>query len=258
MYYIYAYIDPRNNLPFYIGKGSGNRYLCHLSETKDNTENRKKYAYIQGLRNKKLEPRIIKLHKDIFSEAVAYDIEEAYIKLFGRKGIDPNGILTNICADARPPRIQISDEQRQKRSLAMIGNTHGKGLKSPFRGKKRPELSGANNGFYGKSHTEETRSLMRQKAIGRPGPMLGRNHSEEAKRKVQLNNPNRRAIQTPEGTFMSAEEYATITKKITANGLRNLLNEIDNPITKHRAERCPLLSIKDIGKTPREKGYYYI
>lgn len=33
-YYVYQYIDPRTNLPFYIGKGIGKRYLAHLLETK--------------------------------------------------------------------------------------------------------------------------------------------------------------------------------------------------------------------------------
>jgi hypothetical protein len=41
-YYVYQYIDPRNNLPFYIGKGKGKRYQTHLFETADNTENLKK------------------------------------------------------------------------------------------------------------------------------------------------------------------------------------------------------------------------
>lgn len=69
----------------------------------------------------------------------------------------------------------------------------------------------------------------------------------------ELNNPNRKDIHTPEGIFLSSEEYAN---KITANGLRNLLKVSNKPITKRRAERCPLLILENISKAPKEIGYY--
>ena len=47
MFYIYHYIDPRDNLPFYVGKGSDNRMYDHLYETESNTENRHKFYRIQ-------------------------------------------------------------------------------------------------------------------------------------------------------------------------------------------------------------------
>jgi hypothetical protein len=61
MFYVYVYYHPETNMPFYIGKGTGTRYMKHLSETKENTENYKKWAVIQGLRNKGLEPIIKKV-----------------------------------------------------------------------------------------------------------------------------------------------------------------------------------------------------
>ena len=30
-YYVYLYIDPRSDRPFYVGKGQGRRILAHLS-----------------------------------------------------------------------------------------------------------------------------------------------------------------------------------------------------------------------------------
>jgi hypothetical protein len=116
-YYVYQYIDPRNNLPFYIGKGKGKRYQTHLFETADNTENLKKYAYIQGLRNKGLMPTI-EIVLDNLSEDQAYHLEESLIIKYGRKDIDPQGILTNICLDNQPPHQEWSpDRKRSQQDL---------------------------------------------------------------------------------------------------------------------------------------------
>jgi len=117
-YYVYQYIDPRNNLPFYIGKGKEKRYQAHLFETAKNTENLKKYAYIQGLRNKGLMPTI-EIVLDNLSEEQAYHLEESLIIKYGRKDIDPDGILTNICLGNKPPRQIWSDERKQEQSALM-------------------------------------------------------------------------------------------------------------------------------------------
>ncbi|MCO6045923.1 hypothetical protein NG895_18645 [Aeoliella sp. ICT_H6.2] len=53
-YYVYLYIDPRNEQVFYIGKGKGNRAFVHLKGTRDNDKVRR----ITELRKLNLEPRI--------------------------------------------------------------------------------------------------------------------------------------------------------------------------------------------------------
>lgn len=104
IYYVYGYFDPKSNLPFYIGKGTKNRAYDHLSETLDNTINKRKYYKIKSIRESGLEPKI-KILKTFDNEAEAYDYEKSLIKLYGRKDYDKNGILTNICIDNRPPKI---------------------------------------------------------------------------------------------------------------------------------------------------------
>jgi hypothetical protein len=65
-YYVYIYRDPENKLPFYVGKGSKNRYKKHLQEKKETTENPKKYNKIQQILNKGLLPIIACSTKKIF------------------------------------------------------------------------------------------------------------------------------------------------------------------------------------------------
>lgn len=56
-YYVYGLSDPRkNNQPFYIGKGCGDRAKAHLSKTVDNTENVHKVRKINRIREAGLEP----------------------------------------------------------------------------------------------------------------------------------------------------------------------------------------------------------
>lgn len=172
-FYVYAYIDPTNYQVFYIGKGTGNRYLRHLKETYSNTENKKKYSYIQGLKNKGLEPTIVKV-LDGLDELAAYEIEAKLIRFFGRKGIDEGGCLTNICIDNRPPRILGTNHWSEQTRIQFSEKRKGKG--NPMFGKKQTEkyyksrekMAGENNPFYGKSHSAESieKMLESRKANG--------------------------------------------------------------------------------------------
>jgi hypothetical protein len=272
IYYIYQYIDPRTNLPFYIGKGSGDRMYRHLAETKDKTENRKKYAVIKGLQNKGLEPIVEKIAENL-TETVAYEMERQLIEKYGRRDLDEGGILTNICTDNRPPHLsgkdnpmygkKISEETRQKH-IKLRDRTRGKTYEEIYGAERASEIreklsqAGENNPFYGRKHNEETRAKMSERAKNRPSNMLGKKRSEKTKLKVQLNNPNRRSIHTPEGIFLSAEQYANTINNISAVGLRNLLKDCDKPISENRIRNNKLLKKEHIGKTPRELGYYYI
>jgi hypothetical protein len=188
MFYVYVYYHPETNLPFYIGKGTGTRYLKHLTETKENTENYKKWAVIQGLRNKGLEP-IIKKVFETNNENDAYNEELRLIKLYGRRDIDQDGILTNICEDSRPPKRTkaLTEEHKKKISKAHKGHTaynldykHSKETKQKIglansvalKGKKLSEEHKANikKGKEGLnlSHTAESKAKISQGLKGKP------------------------------------------------------------------------------------------
>lgn len=102
MFYVYQYIDPRNDLPFYIGKGTNDRKLDHLKETVESTINIRKYNKIQSIKTDGYEPIIQEIA--IFeNEEDAYALENQLIQKYGRKGIEENGILMNLTLGSNPP-----------------------------------------------------------------------------------------------------------------------------------------------------------
>lgn len=122
-YYVYSIIDPVKSQPFYIGKGKGDRAFSHL---KKKTSAKRVYDKIQSLRNKGIEPIVKILHEGL-DETTAYDLETILISRYGRKDIDENGILMNICEDNRPPkRFGQSEETKRKISEAMKGKNKNK------------------------------------------------------------------------------------------------------------------------------------
>lgn len=167
MYYVYQLVDPRNNLPFYVGKGCKDRAKTHLWEIPA-TRNPKKENKIKKIRSKGLEPIIEYIADSIPDEDFAYEIETQMIRYYGRKGIDPGGILTNICIDNRPPNHkgktyeeiygkERANSERLKRQLKQLerGGYGPKQHTDKTRKKISKSVSGENNGMYGKKHSYE-------------------------------------------------------------------------------------------------------
>lgn len=264
-YYVYGLLDPRTMLPIYVGKGEGVRAFCHLTSDKVASENKFKNAVIKGIRALGLEPIVVFYAKNLTS-VEAYNFEAIVIKTYGRRGLDEGGILTNRCTDNRPPsytaeqKREIMGEERyaamcQKRSEKQKGVAKTYDCSKNF-GKI---FVGEENHFFGKTHTEETRKLMSIAKKGKVGLRLGSHHSDEAKAKVSLNNPNRKAIHTPFGEFTSSEAFCKIHPgTVTANSLRTVLAQADTPITRSRQMRSKLFTPDDVGNTPRNLGWYFI
>jgi len=78
MYYVYIYIDPRNDEIFYIGKGNGNRCFSHLTEQSES----EKVKRINDIKQDKKEP-IIEILVHGVEDDVAKKVEAAVIDLIG-------------------------------------------------------------------------------------------------------------------------------------------------------------------------------
>jgi hypothetical protein len=85
-FYVYCYYD--GNIPIYIGKGHGTRFLWHLGR-KDVHPLTERIAQI---RSRHLEPGVTKLQENL-TEAEAYTLEKMMIKQIGRADLGLGPLL---------------------------------------------------------------------------------------------------------------------------------------------------------------------
>ena len=86
-FYVYAYVDPRTEKIFYVGKGQGERILSHLTEQGES----RKHRVIAELARDGKEPRLEVLAHALADEETAFRVEAAVIDALG---LDD---LTNLC-----------------------------------------------------------------------------------------------------------------------------------------------------------------
>jgi hypothetical protein len=142
VYYVYHLVNPVTNFPFYVGKGKNNRCRQHLIDTPERAQNKRLNGHIRKIRERGIEPIIIKYQENMTEEA-AYTLEEKQILEYGRIGYEDGGILMNILLDSKPP-----------------------------------VRYGQDNGFYGRTHSEETKRIIGEKN-------RGSKHTEESKEKIR-------------------------------------------------------------------------
>ncbi len=143
-YYVYKYVDPTTNTPFYIGKGQGDRYIYHLKNLNDNT-NPHKTNKIKKLLNEGYVP-IINLIKTGLTETQSFELEKKLIKKYGRIDLG-DGCLVNLSDGGEGQSGWVPTEE--------------------YKNNMSKSTSGNKNGMFGKKHTEETKNKIRQKSIGR-------------------------------------------------------------------------------------------
>lgn len=157
-FYAYALIDPRNNRPFYIGKGQGYRYNCHFREAKNTNKNSKKLQKIRKIESLGLKVIVKKLIENV-SDTVAKEVEMFVIAECLDFGVD-------LCNETMGGEGSVG-YKHSKESLAKISATQkGKKVSEETRKKiseyvknnnpmHRPEViakrSGSNSHFYGKT-----------------------------------------------------------------------------------------------------------
>ena len=78
-WYVYLYVDPRDNRPFYVGKGKGDRVFAHFDDQKDSD----KVRIISEIETAGLKPRLDILAHGLKEEEAAFRIEAAAIDLLG-------------------------------------------------------------------------------------------------------------------------------------------------------------------------------
>ena len=187
MFYVYMLLDPRkNNQPFYVGKGTDDRWKDHLLETSDTSINKRKFNTIQKIKALGLEVGVefVQYFED---ENQAYNLEEQLIAQYGRKGYDPGGILTNICEDSRPPNWHQGPNasvinQKIRQTKLEQGSSHTPESKAKIsarlKGKKKPPRS------------EAHKLAMSQAKKGKP---LSTPCSEETRQKRSQNQTGKKA-----------------------------------------------------------------
>jgi len=208
MFYVYQYRDPRDGLPFYIGKGIDQRAYTHLYETKETTTNLRKYYKIQSILKDGFNP-IIEILSYFEDDTAAYEFEETLISQYGRKGYEQDGILTNITLGSRPPSQKgrkwsedqkIRHRTRMKEAMKTIVQ---KGRRPWNKGKKGLQTAW-NRGMIGTTghrHTESTKEKLRQASTGKKKSIEARRKmSENMKGRVPWNKGAKLGVQTHNAT----------------------------------------------------------
>lgn len=140
--------------PFYIGKGTGYRYLKH----KYKCSGRFMKSKLKSLENLKSKPIIIKFKTDITNKE-ACNIEKLCIKVIGRRDLN-TGSLVNL-TDGGEGVINLNDDIKRKMSLLKIGKTSPrKGCKLSDETKLKLSIlnSGSNHPKFGLKHSNETKA----------------------------------------------------------------------------------------------------
>ena len=182
--YVYLLIDPRNNLPFYVGKGHGNRCDFHVSEAKYYTKRKSlKLGKIRKLLSLGLLPIIKKVEENV-SDEQALDFECLLIAEIRDLGIP----LTNMTdggdgAKGYKHTEEYKQRMREKFKGRVFTKEHRQNMRKPKSEQGRENIAKARADLNYRP-SEETKRKTSEALKGRPSPMRGRAQTDEAKAKM--------------------------------------------------------------------------
>lgn len=242
-FYIYMYLD-QENVPFYIGKGSGSRYLVihHLNGDSRNQFLKNKILKI-GIEN----ITIHKLHKNI-TEQESFYWEKYWIKYIGRRNTK-EGTLCNLTDGGEGASGKLVSEETR----AKISKIH-KGKKIPLEvveqqaNSLKEYFKTHDNAFKGKSHTEKTRQKQSESANKRwerEGEM-----PQETKDKLSVAGKGKPAWN--KGHKLSEKEIQKIKNGMTDEVKQGLREQALG--RKHTSETCQKISESLKGSPAWNKG----
>lgn len=133
MYYVYIIYEASKGIPFYVGKGKGDRYLSHFKQSHNKFLNNK-IAKIEAAGGKVVSEIIFRTD----DESLAYNLEIQLISQYGRR--KDEGTLCNITLGGEGFRGEHSEETKRKRSET-AKRMHAEGLidlGAQWRGKHTP------------------------------------------------------------------------------------------------------------------------
>lgn len=140
MFYVYAYFYPNTKLPFYIGKGCGDRKNSHLYAARRLAHYNK---FLQSEINKIIatgQSPEIEIIQRFTDENAAYDFEKVLIKQYGRRLYEDGGSLCNILIGGRGRKgYKHSSETKQKMRGRIVSDATKLNMKLAHTGKRLTE-----------------------------------------------------------------------------------------------------------------------
>jgi hypothetical protein len=120
-FYVYAYYVPGEFLPFYIGKGRGNRFKTRLYGNAGEASGMMKNKLLK-LKRQGIRPLVLKLYTNL-TEEQAFEKQRLLIKLYGRRDMGTGCLCNHTDGGERQSgrifneatRKQMSDSHKGKR-----------------------------------------------------------------------------------------------------------------------------------------------
>jgi len=91
-YYVYALVNPKNNIPFYIGKGNGNRVFMHKEDALNGDEKTLKLETIRALKEEGLLVNHIIIRHGL-TEKESFEVEASLIDFGDYFGFNLSNIV---------------------------------------------------------------------------------------------------------------------------------------------------------------------